>query len=475
MAEIVPRISGTEVEFAVSSRFYKYNHHGPFTPPTRFIRNTLDPRLVISEDMLSNGARYYLDVDEKIIEYATPEETSFRGTAIRELAGERIVMESMRRYLFNHPHLASAFVRKRVISEVGDSDGDSCGYHVNLLADRRRISTLDDGTAELLGLHLATSLHLLGSGAIHLPKTPDASYSYGQKILDLGVDYSRSTTVASKKPLINLRDEPLSSMPDSRRIHITSLDPHISPWAIEMTLGTCSLVLRGIEQGHGRELTQVVAGGSTLVSLGYHASLESTHNVKSEVIDNDVRKSMTTNDIQERIIEIVSRTDHTDEEHHLLGEWERAHHDYLLDPMSIADRSDAIARLAMIRRWNTAKGLDPDDMNSITAYAADSMFDRIFEIGTDSVPKDTDVATAHQKTYAHRHRSNTFQEHMPTEAEIEDAYHTPPTTTRAYGRGNAIKSGNASRAQWYQYLYEGKKIDLHNPYVPDARAHLDNT
>ncbi|MGB4768481.1 MAG: proteasome accessory factor PafA2 family protein [Candidatus Saccharimonas sp.] len=469
MAELLPRISGTEVEYAIFSRYTTQAFHVPFTLMTGFIFNNHDPAIKISEGMLSNGARYY--PDGHLLEYATPEETSFRGTAIRELAGERIVMDSMTRYITGHSTMASALVRKRAISEVPDNDGSSCGYHASLLADRRALGTLDDGTAELLGLHLATSLHLLGSGAIYLPKTPYAKYSYGQKTLDLGLDYDLSTNVAGKKPLINLRDEPLSDLPDSRRIHITSLDPHISPWAIEMTLGTCSLVLRAIEQGYGRDLTQVVAGGTTLVSLSRRTSLHPTHNIQTEVFDKGDRKSITTNDIQERIIEIVSQTDHTDEEHRILEEWQQAHHDYLLDPMSIADRSDAISRLAMIRVWNAAKGLEPDDMTSQIAFAADSIYDRVFEIGTTRAPKGTDPTDAYHKTVTHKWRSSTFSNTMPTEQEIQDAYHNPPTTTRAYGRGRAILSGgtDVSRAQWDGYLYNGQKIQTQDPYEPDAR------
>lgn len=468
MAELLPRISGTEVEYAISSRFNTQAFHVPFTLTTGFIFHNLDPALKISEGMLSNGARYYPDAH--LLEYATPEETSFRGTAIRELAGERIVMDSMTRYLARRTDMASILVRKRAISEIPDHDGGSCGYHVNLLADRRALDRLDDGSAELLGLHLATSLHFLGSGAIYLPKTPYAKYSYGQKTLDLGLDYDLNTNVAGKKPLINLRNEPLTSLPNFQRIHITSLDPHISPWAIEMTLGSCSLVLRAIEQGYGRELTQVVAGGSTLVSLSRRTSLDSAHNIQTEVFDKGDRKSITTNDIQERIIEIVSRTDHTDEEHRILDEWRRAHHDYLVDPLSIADRSDAIGRLAMIRSWNEEKKLEPDDMTSIVAYAADSVYDRVFELGTKRAPKDTEPTDAYHKTVVHKRRTSVFSKTMPTEQEIHDAYHKPPTTTRAYGRGQAVLSGKASRAQWDRYLYDGKRVHIDDPYEPDARV-----
>jgi proteasome accessory factor A len=463
MTEITKRIYGTEFEWPTSGVIGDADTETSIRfAGTLPLSKYIDPEISIINGMLSNGARFYLDLEH--FEYATPEESTIAGAVLREFAGERIVMRALGRLVQNPAsELSSAYLRKRVI----DDAGTTWGYHINLLASAVDIEHVNDDTMHLLALHIATSQPIIGSGTVR-GVGDRAYYSFGQKVLDIKHDYNVGTMNTSKA-LINQRDESLSDRTKYRRIHLTSMDPHISPWAAEMTIGTCSLIVRAIEQGFGDEIrVETDNSYGTLTRLAKRCAIDLT---MSEPVYLDGGITTTALGVQEKLIEIVSRTSHTDEEAAILEQWRQAVADLQQNPLLLRDRSDAIARFSLIRSLNVKRGASSNDMSTPFARAADGYYDRVFEIGTPRAPLDAqDPIDSYFASYAHKLRTGIMKDRMPSEEQIETATYNPPTTTRALGRASAIASGLATQVSWDRYLYDGKSITIFDPHEPDVRA-----
>lgn len=455
------------MEYPISVRLAHSDELESLSCSDKFVVDSRDPEIKEYRRFLSNGGKFY--PDQQFAEYSTPEELTFDGAVMRELAGERIVIDTLIRYVREfRPDIKEAFIQKRVI----DDYGNTWGYHGNLLADRSRIKQVTDEYMHLLGVHIATAQPLIGGGILRpswLGSKP--FYSFGQKVLKMDSDYSTGTT-ATHKGIINQRDQTLASDDLYRRIHVTSLDPHISPWATKFTLSSMSLVLRAIEQGFGKDLRFADAPGA-LRSAALQCAMDINFEKKIELAKGDGTRSASIIDIQQELIDIVSRTDHTDEEHDILAEWQRAVEDLAKDPALLVDRSDAIAKLERIREWNVRKGNASDDMATVIAQAVDRQYDQIFSIGQPHNPLDTDTPLdGYWKSHAHRLRRGVMSATMPAEDDIQHAFYEPPHDTRAFGRAQAIKRRVGYMAvDWHEYVVDGVKVKHDDPYIPVLPEH----
>lgn len=455
------RIFGTEMEYPISVRFAGSDNFSVLNVDDKLVRESCDPRIAKQARFLSNGARFYPDLN--FAEYATPETQTLEDMLVRELAGERVVIDALIRFLERRPDIEAAEIHKRVI----DDFGQTWGYHGNLLADRIRVPTLNAETAHLLGLHIASSQALLGSGAVQQDRsTGRYYYSFGQKVLDIGTD-AGTGTINTTKSIINQRERSYADNVRYRRIHMTSLDPHISPWATKMSIGTLSLVLRAIEQDvpnslhlakHGR-LHKVAKQNAQDIALKRLIRLTGRK---------DHTRTISALDLQQEIIKIVSDTEHTSEEAYILTEWQRAIDDLHVDPMKLADRSDAICKLRYIRSLNAKNGHDPDDMSTTIAHDLDLQYDKIFATGTSLNPRDNEQQIDGMlRSIPHRLRTTKMSAEMPNDATIEDARYNPPTDTRAFGRAAAIASGRCTHGVgWSYYTIDDKVIRVEDPYDP---------
>lgn len=464
MSEVRPRISGTEYECPISERVKGEREFRQFRNRDAMLGRYLLHGLVrISSGdygMLSNGGRYYKDCGDRL-EYATPEDISFENTVANEIAGERIVMDGMASYMHNEENVEAMIFSKRANS----TDGNSWGYHVNLSRDMTAIPHMNDQYVHLLTAHLLSSPAMLGAGTMYRDHTGDGSahFSLWQKIMTIRADYSSYTT-GDLKPLINQREQHLSDDCNLGRMHITSVDPHISPWSSWMTMGTLSLVTRAIEQGRGNELRigASIHEVNPLVTLSRMVATDLTF---SKLIPMDDGQQMTAFDIQEKIIEIVSKTEHTDEEARILDEWKKAVADLRRDPMLLNDRSDGIAKLALIRAFKErSRERRGEDVNYSTLMAIDNKSSLLLDIDKNKPNQWGTAEEVHSKSYAKKARDTVWQQWM-NEEKIEKAIFTPPENTRANDRGIAIGSGSVRAAGWLAYVYEdGRRIVTPNPY-----------
>lgn len=457
MSEIQPRIVGSEMEWGVIGRIVdtkKFNSE--VESISEATCKYLHPDIRTVSQMLSNGSRFYQDVGAHL-EYATPEDISFESATVNEFAGEQIVIDALHRLIRSKEKYDGIKLRKRVIG----SDGVTWGYHINFLADRSAIQNPQEDL-RLMGLHYATSMPLLGAGAIVRDKvTRELRYSFGQKVNGLFNDYLTGTT-GTQKAVINLRDEPLSSVELYRRVHHTSTDPHILAWATRMTLGSYSLVLRAIEQGYGDQLPLTPSDNSAhpLLDLAQQNSADlSMRGVVHEIGGKTLRQF----DVQHEILNIVSKTDHTDEEADILAEWRKAIEDLETDPKQLTFRSDAITRLTLIRKKVEVSGGDPDDMGDKWAQKTDDDYDTLATIWRD----DESPRDSYDRSVPERLRARVHDNHLDM-AIVMNRMFQPPQTTRAKIRGEAIAQG-ASTAGWHFYKPSPDKgaHALDDPYMTE--------
>lgn len=466
MKEISPRIVGTEMEWPIATKLVGNAQFEQLQDVTPLVICGFPPDIARTQNggMLGNGGRCYVDVGSRV-EYATPEDTSFEGAVVNELAGEQIVIDSLTRFIKQTDKIDKAYVTKRVV----DSQKHTWGYHVNLSADEAAVDRFSDKSMHLLALHLATSVPMLGSGAIYNSMQHQKEYSFGQKVLGLSSDYGAGTTGMSK-PLINQREEPHSKDIGLARVHITSVDPHVSPWAAKMMLGTSSLVLRAIEQGRTTDLrltpdavyNKYDTYATALVGLSQLSAFDLSLSQKI-IMENG--RSMTPTEIQNEILAIVATTDHTDEEAEILYEWQRAVADMEQDVMLLRDRSDAVAKLGLMRAYADRNGLDQDDFSHTALRSIDAEYSKLATIDTNKTPRaELEPKSLYDNSVAARLRRSSMSAHMPPMSDVVHATSEPPTTTRAFGRGKAIQNGGVSAACWTSYVDNGEYFDTNNPF-----------
>ncbi|HCH34263.1 MAG: hypothetical protein UY35_C0006G0028 [Candidatus Saccharibacteria bacterium GW2011_GWC2_48_9] len=473
MPEIQPRVVASEMEWQITATLKD-------SPPSQlqlesapqFFDNSLHPDIVRSGEMLSNGARYYQDVGSHL-EYATPEDTRFEeGVVTNELASELFVIDSLARHIKSTEKIQKIFLSKRVI----DESNTAWGYHMNLSADRRSIPRVSDEYLHLYGLHLATSQAMLGSGMIQQEGGGSARYHFGQKISCIAADFNSNTTGSSIRPLINMRDEPHTNDETMRRLHVISADPHISPWATRMAFGTSSLVLRAIEQGYGNDLRMDQGGHKDNTALSWLARMNASDISMRLKADYTNGGRYTALEAQRKIIEIVERADTTDEETRVLEEWKRAVADMEQDLMLLQDRSDAIAKLALLQaamtRYNTR------DLSHVKLRGIDETYGQIAIINRDDVQdiNDETAIDIHARSIPHRLRTSLFRHAMPQSTAVKERVLNPPGTTRAIVRAHHIRHG--ATVDWKRAVYPGLQPIVMHPLdntIPSAKETPEST
>lgn len=388
----------------------------------------------VSNYYLANGARFYNDISQRR-EYATPEDDSFLGTTANEMAGDQLMADIATLYT-EHTGKPIQFI-KRVI----DDNVAGCGYHVSYAANAERVSISEERLG-LYGVFAATRAVLFGAGAL-LPHRP---YAIAQKSLALNDDFNAGTT--GTKPVVNLRREPLADPNRFVRVHDTSGDPTMSPWATRVKLGAGSIVLRLIENGYSMDHLRFRDSLYKVARrVGSDAQLIRNYPLK----DGHAASAL---DVQSEIVRHAKKLAHetafSDEEAWTLEEWERAIFDLRTDPRLTADRIEWVMRREVLNRLHERHGWGWD---SEQLRYKDRQFSDISVNG---------IALAL--------RQNAWADYMPPESLIKDRITTPPTTTRARVRGAFIRMiqehgyQNTASADWGRLVYNAKTYYLNDPY-----------
>lgn len=445
MSETLPkRIHGIEMEWG-SLQVDDRNPTGRLVPVTnesmhpainQYLLDTATPYSRRSNyAYLGNGARWYDDVHDHR-EYATPEENSFRST----VAHERVGSIMTRTVLDMHEQTTGrkTFLNKRVI----DEEGQTWGYHENYCVHADQVAITAESLA-LLGLHLATRNIFFGAGSLDT----DGHFWIAQKARD--IDDSANASTTRNKPVINLRKEKLAGA-EFNRVHVTSGDPNVSPWAIFVRPGSTSLVLRLIEDGETLD--------DMRLTVPLHAAMQAVAFDPTMSLPLENGRAVRAEDIQGRFIDAASDLSKRyllpEEELLALEEWKHAHADYLQDPRLLKNRSDWVLKKLLLENAHDKKHID---------WKSDKM--RALEVSYDLVSNTTE-------TIASRFRDRYWSAWEPSNAEIAARMGNgdAPSTTRANARGKFIKAFWQDRkhvvSDWQKVRYDRKDIPLPNPADP---------
>jgi proteasome accessory factor A len=418
VTEIPNRVVGTEMEWPIAG----VSNSGlltrlPLGSERRIIQECVPEDLIRTGVMgiTTNGGRIY--EDQQFIEYATPEDNNLMSAVTNEIAGERIV-NMMLEEAYRKRIIGNYILSKRVMDDLANT----WGYHASFSVDNS-FDIKDQNYMMPVGMHLATQNIYAGSGAIwhHQKKYNEgqAVYALAQKVCNLDIDYYHTSHFdgnrAIHNPLVSTKDESLSK-DGSKRVHLTSMDANISPWASWMRLGTTSIVLRLIEDGYrGEDITlrdQYMYQFATDIAV----DLNMKHSVK--LTNGDSARAL---DIQRTFINRAKNIELSPDEALIMPEWERALDDLEINPDRLIDRADWVIRKRAID--NKMQKHDVD-INSTVAAGADLAYDQI------NRPGGTGMALREKSVWSRW---------MPTEQQIENAMWNPPQTTRAKGRSELIR------------------------------------
>ncbi len=203
------------------------------------------------EQFKETGERIYNDCEHP--EYSTAEDISFLGATYRLLSGHVKMARLWREATVEVSELCEnpkgplygmKIVKPHLIANTCDFLGNSWGSHENLLTPRGLKPP--DFINPLAVHHLS---RIVWSGAGHVKPARDGvlRFCLSEKADHIWDVASLDTT--QKRPLVNLRDEPLADPSLYRRIHIIAGESVMSPFVNALRLAAGSIVLRACELG----------------------------------------------------------------------------------------------------------------------------------------------------------------------------------------------------------------------------------
>lgn len=382
---------------------------------------------------LSNGSRFYKDVEERW-EYSTPEDRSFIGTTANEFASERI-LQKMSDFYAEGNQGQRISLTKRVI----DDDIVGCGYHASYCVDARNIS-INEASLGLFGAFAATRGVLFGSGAL----LPGGNFLVAQKAATVTLGYSSGTT-GSIKPVVNLREESHADSQRFLRMHDTSGDPSVSPWANRMKLGAASLVLRLIENDVKiPELNFKSSITDISRKVAYDPYLEKRFALRNG-------NSMSALGVQRAIVNKVYKLSKEitldKEEEWTLNEWDKAISDLEQNPNLAVKRVEWVSRRKILERYQEKHGVS---WKSEELRYKDIQFSEIVLNG---------IAKSLRETL--------WSEYMPDESLIADRVKNAPKDTRAHVRAEFIQFALNRVIPLQQVGWANIKINDSHYYFPN--------
>lgn len=366
----------------------------------------------------ANGARIYADIGAKL-EYATPECVSYGDTVHAMLAGEQLVVAAVGKALQNSPELRNIQLLGRVV----DKNGITWGHHENYLVRRRAFRALKYEYAPNPALRLAMLGHLAsrtiftGAGIL----VPNSSKPGGlivpaQKIPHLTKEITVGTTSADKG-LLNTRDEPHAKREKWARLHVTSGDYNISPWASWLKIGTTALVAYLAEVGYlgGEPADSLPPGDGLVIARAVGINPDQTFALAdgstSQAVDLQEKYCLAAQKFNTSYPDLL-----TEEDRLVIAHWQAAIDDWRRDRDSLQYRVDWITRQKVLENYIATR--KPTDSDKI--IEAEKAWD------------DLVVGSAVKLRHATK---------MPgyDEAAIERLKHQPPTGSRAELRGRLIR------------------------------------
>lgn len=413
---------------------WDYQEESPLRDARGFdmTRADADPSQLTDDDLglanviLSNGARLY--VDHAHPEYSAPEVLSPRDAVVYDRAGQ-LIMSRAGRLAAAIPGVGAVQLYKNNT----DNKGASYGTHENYLMSRR--TPFADIVRHLTPFFVSRQV-FTGAGRVGIGQDGKAhGYQISSRADFFEVEVGLETTL--KRPIINTRDEPHADPELYRRLHVIIGDANMSETATYLKLGTTSLVLAMLEAGFLQGDLMPVAPVQALHAISHDPTLTAAVALRDG-------RSLTALQLQREYVTMASTfveaeygQDVDDETADVLQRWQRVVDVLESDPMALADQIDWVAKLRLLEGYRRRDHLQWGDA---TLELIDVQY-------SDVEPNKGLAAKLEAKGMLAR---------ITSDAEVLHAASNPPTSTRAYFRGECIRrySENVAAASWDSVIFD---------------------
>ena len=392
--------------------------------PTQLTDAPDDPGL--ANIILTNGARLY--VDHAHPEFSTPEVTNPRDALLWDKAGERVMLEAVRRIAAN-PGLGTVNLYKNNT----DNKGASYGTHENYLM--RRDTPFADIVRHLTPFFVSRQV-FAGAGRVGRGQEGTGSgFQLSQRADFFEVEVGLETTL--KRPIINTRDEPHASADRFRRLHVIIGDANLCEVASYLKMGTTALVLELIEQkGFTRDLG-VERPVTSLHSVSHDPSLKTVLRLRDGTTATAVQLQWMYLEQVTSYVDERQGADADPQTRDVLARWESVLTRLETDPMSCARELDWVAKLRLLEGFRQRENLpwDAARLQLIDLQWAD---------------------LRPEKGLYHRLVQRGLVDRLVTDDEITEAVGTPPPDTRAYFRGRCLAryGEHVAAASWDSVIFD---------------------
>ena len=474
----VPKICGIETEYGITGRAssdfnpiltssllisayatpafkrvkWDYEEENPLRDARGFER---EPAEGVGEEdsglvnvILPNGARYY--VDHAHPEYSSPECSNPRDALIWDKAGEFILEASIKAAEKVNPEGDSIFIYKN----NSDGKGNSYGCHENYLVARQ--TPFPQLVRHLIPFFVSRQI-FAGAGKVGAENSSaDVPYQLSQRADFFEVEVGLETTF--KRPIINTRDEPHADPEKYRRLHVIVGDANMSEVATYLKLGTTALVLKMIEDDFIADDLSVAEPIRALRAVSH----DRTCRLPIELADG---RKLTAVELQWEYLRLAKKyaQDNDDDPgtEDVLDRWEVVLEALEVDPMSLADKLDWVAKLAVLEAYRERDGLGWDAPKL-----------KLIDLQYHDVRRDKSL-------YWKLARAGKM-ERLVSDSEIGFAVDHPPEDTRAYFRGECLRrfSPEIVAASWDAVIFDTGDEPLRKvPTLEPGRgtkAHVDS-
>ncbi|MFM7718407.1 MAG: depupylase/deamidase Dop [Actinomycetota bacterium] len=373
------------------------------------VRDMGEDDVGLANVILPNGARYY--VDHAHPEYSTPECATPRELVVHDRAGERILEASLDAFLAT---LAPG-ARVGIYKNNSDGKGNSYGTHENYLVDRSL--PFADLVRDLIPFLVSRQV-FTGAGKVGTEADGDAHgrppFQISQRADFFEAEVGLETTL--KRPIVNTRDEPHADADRYRRLHVIIGDANLCEVASLLKIGTASLVLRMIEDAFLPDLSL-----ETPVAALRRISADPTCHERVALRDG---RRLTAIQLQweylERAAKYVEQEGAAEGDAEVLARWEDVLGRLEDDPSGLHRELDWVAKHRLVEAYRERDGLDRQDPKL-----------RLVDLQYHDVRRDRGLHARLEATGA--------VERLTSDEEVERAMREPPTTTRAWFRGECVR------------------------------------
>ncbi len=392
-----------------------------------------------SDLVLGNGARFYNDHAHP--EYCTPECSTLDELVAQDRAGERILMACARQLSLQRGQTV------RLYKNNTDFRGHSYGCHENYLLPR---SLPWAQLAQGIQAFLVTRQIYAGAGKFAVEEE-DCFVSADFQISQRSDFFSelQSVDTMQRRPLVNTRDEPHANPRLYRRFHVIIGDANMSPYATRLKIGVTALVLEALARDPQRTWSQLADPLASLQAVSRDPRFRWEVSLAGG-------KFSTALELQREYLAAVRRVCDLSPpaKAALVADWETVLDDLETDVMRCRNRLDWVAKLALVREFQAAQKLGPEDP---WLQSLDLEYHRL------------DLAEG--LYYALEQSGGILG--VPDESTVRRAVREPPTTTRALVRGKCVQKFAAAveSAQWDHITLQADggpiKISLMDLFAPE--------